>query len=175
MKILKTSFYSSDFTTYPQNIFQLFFYNKARRSVISKYGPRYSSIDCDQVLFLFVSFLTHLYLTCDQAFFRGKRKKVRRPFSLASKREKEAAPPDRRLIHASTTPPLAALALNNTSYRPRQQTLRFKILYRISPWLFNQGLTRKGLIFWSLPIVQNSRGYTVDSPTRKAAGRLLPL
>ena len=71
-------------------------------------------MDCDQVLFLFVSFLIHLYLTCDQAFFRGKRKKERRPLSLASKREKEAAPPDRRLIHASTTPPLAALALNNT-------------------------------------------------------------
>ena len=28
-----------------------FFNNKARRSVISKCGPRYSGIDCDEVLF----------------------------------------------------------------------------------------------------------------------------
>ena len=56
--------------------FPPFIYNKARRSVISKYGPRYSSIDCDQVLFPFVSCLTHSYLTREQAFFWGKGKKI---------------------------------------------------------------------------------------------------
>ena len=76
LKIWKTSFYSSDLTTYPQKIFQLFFYNKARRSVISKCGPRYSSIDCDQVLFPSVSSLTHSYLTHNQAFLWRKGKKI---------------------------------------------------------------------------------------------------
>ena len=99
LKIWKTSFYSSDFTTYPKKEYQLF-YNKARRSVILKYRPRYSSMDCDQVLFPFVSSLTHSYLTRDQVLFASKAKKGR-------------GPPDRRLIHTSTTPLLEALTLNN--------------------------------------------------------------
>ena len=71
LKIWKTSFYSSDLTTYPKKI-PAFYYNKARRSVILKYRPRYSSMDCDQVLFPFVSSLTHSYLTRDQVLFSGK-------------------------------------------------------------------------------------------------------
>ena len=70
-------------------------------------------MDRDQVLFPFVSSLTHSYLTRDQVLFSGKGGKERRPFPLASKTKKRRGPPDRRLIHTSTTPLLAALALNN--------------------------------------------------------------
>ena len=80
LKNWKTSFYSSDFTTYPKKEYQLF-YNKARRSVILKYRPRYSSMDCDQVLFPFVSSLTHSYLTRDQVLFSGKGEKRTASFS----------------------------------------------------------------------------------------------
>ena len=107
-------------------------------------------MDCDQVLFPFVSSLTHSYLTRDQVLFSGKGEKKRRPFPLASKAKKGRGPPDRRLIHTSTTPLLVALTLNNAPKCPRQQTLCFQILYRISLWLFNRGLTAEGLIFWSL-------------------------
>ena len=93
--------------------FPAFFYNKARRSVISKYGPRYSSIDCDQVLFPFVSSLTHSHLTRDQPFFRGKGEKRTPSFSPRLQKKRAEGPPDRRLILTSTTPHFAALALND--------------------------------------------------------------
>jgi len=89
------------------------FYNKARRSVISKCRPRYSSIDCDQVLFPFDSSLAHSHLTRDHAFFRGKGKRNGVLFPSPLKQKNEEVPPDRRLIHTSTTSPLAALVLNN--------------------------------------------------------------
>ena len=97
---------SSDLTTYPQKIFQLFFYHKAR----------YSSIDCDQFLFPTVSSLTHSHLTRDQAFFRGKGKERTTSFPPSPpppKKKRVEGPPDHRLIHTSTTPLLAALALND--------------------------------------------------------------
>ena len=87
LKIWKTSFYSSDLTTYPKIIFQLF-YNKARRyrSVISKYRPRYFIIDCDEVLFPF--FFNKFTPNPRSGFFSGKgKKKERRSFPLASKKK----------------------------------------------------------------------------------------
>ena len=105
LKILKTSFYSSDLTTYPQKIFQLFFYNKARRSVISN---RLRSSPLPH-RFFFNPFIPNP----QSGFFVEKGEKDRRPFPLASKTKNEEASPDRRLIHTSTTPLLAALALNN--------------------------------------------------------------
>ena len=93
--------------------FPAFFYNKARRSVISKCGSRYSSIDCDQVLFPFISSLNHSHLTRDQAFFRGKGEKRTASFSPRLQNKRAEGPPDRRLILTLTTPLIEALALNN--------------------------------------------------------------
>ena len=73
------SFYSSDFTTYPQKIFQLF-YNKARRSVIWKCGPRYFIIDCDYS-FPFRFFFNPFIPNPPSGFFSGKGEKRTASFS----------------------------------------------------------------------------------------------
>ena len=159
LKIWKTSSYSSDLTIYvSKKIFPAFFITKhdgllfrsAGRGILVQTAIKSSSLS---ILLQPINFHKERAITL---FFRGKGKKERLPFPLASKTKKKEGPPDRRLIHTSTTSPLAALALNNSPQSQRQQSLRFKILYKISLWLFNRVLIPPGLIFWSLPIVQNS-------------------
>ena len=110
LKIWKTSFYSSDLTTYPKIIFQLFLYNKARRyrSVISKYRPRYFIIDCDEVLFPF--FFNKFTPNPRSGFFSGKGKRKNDVlFPSPPKKKGRMTTSDRRLILTSTTPLLPSI------------------------------------------------------------------
>ena len=117
LKIWKTSFYSSDLTTYPKIIFQLF-YNKARRyrSVISKYRPRYFIIDCDEVLFPF--FFNKFTPNPRSGFFSGKGKKKNDVLFPSPPKKRVEGPPDRRLILTSTTPLLPSIIIERRPLKP---------------------------------------------------------
>ena len=118
LKIWKKSFYSSDLTTYPKIIFQLFFYNKARRyrSVISKYRPRNFIIDCDEVLFPF--FFNKFTPNPRSGFFSGKEKKKNDVLFPSPPKKRVEGPPDRRLILTSTTPLLPSIIIERRPLKP---------------------------------------------------------
>ena len=86
LKIWKTSFYSSDLTTYPKIIFQLFFITKRDGLSFRSTGRGISLQNAMKSSSL--SSLTNSHLTRDQAFFRGKGKKRTTSFSPRLQKKK---------------------------------------------------------------------------------------